>query len=165
MATLRMRNDVSFEILKNSRSLLLSSCLWKLVSGDMGKKQFRGRPGRSRKRIFRGNQFQTQAKADETVNPDPEPDAEIDTEEGNFQNIASESSSDESDSEEESLVEEDSADEAQSTGNRLIDLQCLQKLLGDSVCCKICHEPITLSEQKRDGMTSILSVSCKSVKQ
>ena len=135
----------------------------------MGKKRAQGRPGRPRKRKFHGNQPLRAESEDEAAACAPE---NLDDSLPNFNDYLPSSSDDAEISSEDDLSTSDSSSGSSSDsddendaelphGFRLVDLVCLQTLLLASVCCKICHGPVTLSEPKRQGFASCLELTCQ----
>ena len=110
----------------------------------MGKKQYGGRPGRTRKRRFYGK----------PAKKGPSVPAEQIFENSDATSSDSESDNDGSDSSPDVLSYVSEAEslsdcEDSTHGFRLVDLECLWSLLEKSVACKNCHKPVTFKEIKR----------------
>ena len=125
----------------------------------MGKKQYKGRPGRAKKRRFKGNQFQNPSLAqDENSGPEEAAAENVLPADGDAASMSedSDSSSDEDASDDADCQEND----PQAFGFRLIDLECLATFVAANLSCKRCGGAVTLQESKRDGLATTLEVEC-----
>ena len=120
----------------------------------MGNKKAKGRPGRPRKRKFYGKAPQTVSKKaatpHEASTSDPVPEDtfdDSDLEISSSDSSTSGTSADSTDTEED-LSSSDDEIESQTSGYRLVDLECLAILLSKSVCCKMCQGPVWRVPQK-----------------
>lgn len=156
------------------------------TSVEMGKKRAHGKPGRARKRVFRGNQFVRSAEVCSDSHGSSSSDSEgaadvsdslglrtvkklvLHSSECSDRDLADgsdtlvESSSDDSSEED---FEDDCAEEA-SSGCRLVDLQQLQLLLSSAASCRSCGEgDLLLAEVKREGLAPTIGLTCTNCEQ
>ena len=137
-------------------NLSLQELSWRLYPFVMGRRQFKGRPGRSKKWRLQGNQPKNvDAERDEPVDLGPfSSDASI-TDPASL--LAEDSQGDSSDS---SDTEADQDSDTAMRGCRLFDLECLAKFL-NKICCDACHGPVVVNKVKRHGLVSEMQLYCR----
>lgn len=128
----------------------------------MGKKQYKGRPGRLKKRRFKGNQFQKSSllldaiSLEEAVAENVTPAVD----EADSMSEVDDSSSEEDISDSNDVLENN----PNTSGFCLIDLECLAIFVTGNLVCKYCHGPVTFQESRRDGMATTQSIECTACK-